>query len=62
MFLALQRLPEADRTALLMHVQDGLSYAAIASALGLSTAAVKVRVHRARIKLREIVSRTEDKP
>jgi DNA-directed RNA polymerase specialized sigma24 family protein len=33
-------------------VQDGLSYAAIASALGLSTAAVKVRVHRARIKLR----------
>ena len=42
MFVALQELPEADRTALLMHVQDGLSYAAIASALGLSTAAVKV--------------------
>jgi RNA polymerase sigma-70 factor (ECF subfamily) len=51
-FEALQALPEADRAALLMHVQDGLSYAAIASALGLSTAAVKVRVHRARIKLR----------
>ena len=51
-FVALQGLPEADRTALLLHVQDGLSYAAIASALGLSTAAVKVRVHRARIKLR----------
>ena len=49
---ALQSLPEVDRAALLMHVQEGLPYAAIASALGLSTAAVKVRVHRARIKLR----------
>jgi len=46
---ALQVLPEADRAALLMHVQDGLPYATIASVLGLSTAAVKVRVHRARI-------------
>ena len=53
-FDALQALPEADRAALLMHVQDGLSYAAIASTLGLSIAAVKVRVHRARIKLREL--------
>jgi RNA polymerase sigma-70 factor (ECF subfamily) len=61
-FRALQELPEADRTALLMHVQDGLSYAAIASALGRSTAAVKVRVHRARIKLRAMCSRTEDEP
>ena len=51
---ALQALPEADRAALLMHAQDGLPYAAIASALGLSIAAVKVRVHRARIKLRRL--------
>jgi RNA polymerase sigma-70 factor (ECF subfamily) len=50
---ALQRLPEDDREALLMYAQDGLSYASIASALGLSLAAVKVRVHRARIRLRE---------
>ena len=49
---ALQGLPETDRAALLMHAQDDLPYAAIASALGLSTAAVKVRIHRARIKLR----------
>ena len=53
-FEALQALPEADRAALLMHAQDGLPYAAIASALGLSIAAVKVRVHRARIKLRRM--------
>jgi len=51
---ALQALPEADRAALLMHAQDGLPYAAIAAALGLSIAAVKVRVHRARIKLRRM--------
>jgi RNA polymerase sigma-70 factor (ECF subfamily) len=51
---ALQTLPEADRAALLMHAQDGLPYAAIASALGLSIAAVKIRVHRARIKLRRM--------
>jgi RNA polymerase sigma-70 factor (ECF subfamily) len=51
---ALQAMPEADRAALLMHAQEGLPYAAIGSALGLSTAAVKVRVHRARIKLRRL--------
>jgi RNA polymerase sigma-70 factor (ECF subfamily) len=51
---ALQTLPETDRAALLLHAQDGLSHAAIASMLGLSTTAVKVRVHRARIKLRQL--------
>jgi RNA polymerase sigma-70 factor (ECF subfamily) len=53
-FEALQALPETDRAALLMHTQDGLPYSAIAAALGLSIAAVKVRVHRARIKLRRL--------
>jgi RNA polymerase sigma-70 factor, ECF subfamily len=53
-FKALQALPDTDRAALLMHAQDGLPYAAIASVLGLSIAAVKVRVHRARIKLRRL--------
>jgi RNA polymerase sigma-70 factor (ECF subfamily) len=51
---ALQSLPEADRAALLMHAQDDLPYAEIARALGLSLTAVKVRVHRARIKLRQL--------
>jgi RNA polymerase sigma-70 factor, ECF subfamily len=51
---ALQALPEVDRAALLMHAQDGLPYAVIASALGLSIPAVKVRIHRARIKLRRM--------
>jgi RNA polymerase sigma-70 factor (ECF subfamily) len=51
---ALQSFPEVDRAALLMHVLDDLPYAVIAKALGLSITAVKVRVHRARLKLREL--------
>ena len=50
----LQVLPEVDRAALLMHVQDDLPYATIAAALGLSVAAVKVKVHRARIRLNQL--------
>jgi len=37
-----------------MHAQDGLLYSEIARALGLSLTAVKVRIHRARIKLRQL--------
>jgi len=59
---AMQALPEVDRAALLMHAQDGLPYAVIATALGLSIAAVKVRVHRARIKLRALYNPKGDEP
>jgi RNA polymerase sigma-70 factor (ECF subfamily) len=51
---ALQQLPEVDRAALLMRAQDGIPYEEIAVALGLSLAAVKVRVHRARLRLSEL--------
>ncbi len=51
-FRSLQSLPEVDRAALLMHVQDEMPYAEIAAALGLSIGAVKVRIHRARFKLK----------
>jgi RNA polymerase sigma-70 factor (ECF subfamily) len=47
----LQDLPETDRAALLMRAQQELPYEEIARALGLSVAAVKVKVHRARLKL-----------
>lgn len=59
---ALQSLPEIDRSALLMHVQDGLPYAAIAIALGSSVAAIKVRIHRARIKLKQLCKLVEVQP
>lgn len=48
---ALQELPEVDRAAVLMRAQDGMSYEEIAGALGLTLAAVKVKVHRARVRL-----------
>lgn len=51
---ALQELAEIDRAALLMRAQDGMPYDEIAAALGLSLAAAKVRVHRARLKLAEL--------
>jgi RNA polymerase sigma-70 factor (ECF subfamily) len=50
---ALQRLPEIDRAALLMRAADDMPYEEIARALGLSLASVKVRIHRARLALRD---------
>lgn len=47
----LAQLPAIDRAALMLRVRDGLSYDDIAAALGLSVAAAKVKVHRARLKL-----------
>lgn len=48
---ALQSLPEIDRTALILKVYEDLPYAEIARLLGLTVAAVKVKIHRARIRL-----------
>jgi RNA polymerase sigma-70 factor (ECF subfamily) len=48
---ALERLPEIDRAALLLHVREQMPYQDIASVLGLSVPAVKVKVHRARARL-----------
>ena len=47
----LQQMPEIDRTVLLLRVQEGWSYQEIADAVGLSLPAVKVRIHRTRLKL-----------
>ena len=54
----LQKLPEADRAALLMRAQHEMPYEDIAKTLGVSLAAVKVIIHRARLKLAEVRSRT----
>lgn len=48
---AMQALPEADRTALLLRVQHGLSYDEIARTMQLPLSTVKVKIHRARLKL-----------
>ena len=52
---AVYALPEIDRTLLLLRAEDGLSYEDIASATGLSVAAAKVKVFRARAKLAAIL-------
>jgi RNA polymerase sigma-70 factor (ECF subfamily) len=52
---ALAGLPEVDRAAVLMRADDGLAYEEIAAALGISVASAKVKVHRARLKLAEVL-------
>jgi len=48
---AIQSLPEADRAAFLLRVQYELPYDEIARILQLSLTSVKVKIHRARLKL-----------
>ena len=55
---ALRQLPEPDRAALLMRA-DRQPYEEIARTLRLSLTAVKVRVHRSRIKLLEMCQKKE---
>ena len=54
---AIDDLPEDYRTAFLMHDVEGLSNPEIAEMLGISLPAVKSRVHRSRLFLRERLSR-----
>ena len=56
----IQTLPEADRTALVLRLQNELSYEEIASILSISLAAAKVKVHRARLKLTEYMRGQEE--
>lgn len=48
---ALAALPELDRTALLLRVDEKLSYAEIAAILKITPVAARVRVHRTRARL-----------
>lgn len=54
---ALSRLPERQRTALLLADHAGLPYAEVASSVGASPAAVKVLIHRARTNFRQAYER-----
>jgi RNA polymerase sigma-70 factor, ECF subfamily len=51
--MALQEMSELDRAAVLMRAQQEMSYEDIARTLGISLAAVKVKIHRARLRLTE---------
>lgn len=48
---AVQQLPELDRVVLLLRAEEGMAYEEIAIVTGLSVAAAKVRVFRARAAL-----------
>ena len=52
---ALQQLPELDRAALLMRANDEMSYAEIGAALGIAEVSARVKVHRARLALAQLV-------
>jgi RNA polymerase sigma-70 factor (ECF subfamily) len=54
---AINDLPDDYRTAFLMHDVEGMSNPEIAESLGISLPAVKSRVHRSRLFLRERLSR-----
>ena len=56
---ALQQIKEVDRTAFILRVQHELPYEEIARVLGLSLSAVKVKVHRVRLKLISMVNDEE---
>jgi RNA polymerase sigma factor (sigma-70 family) len=56
---ALRRLPEEDRAALTMAAIEGLPYEQIAAALDVSVGAIKVRIHRARVKLNRLLDAKE---
>ena len=56
----IQTLPKVDRAALILRLQDELSYEEIASILNISLAAAKVKVHRARLKLTEYMRQQEE--
>ncbi len=49
---AIQRLPESQREALVLSLDEDLRYEQIAAILGCSVAAVKVRIHRARLEIK----------
>lgn len=51
---ALQELPEIDRAVLLMRAQEEMPYEEIAQALELPVTTIKVKVHRARLKLMQV--------
>jgi RNA polymerase sigma-70 factor (ECF subfamily) len=59
---ALDRLPDDDRELLRLLAWEELAREEIAVVMGLSRATVRVRLHRARARLREAMRAVEDEP
>ena len=56
---AMQRLDEDERDILSLTISGDLKYKDIATITGISEGTIKVKVHRARIKLKEILKKGE---
>jgi RNA polymerase sigma-70 factor (ECF subfamily) len=56
----IQTLNHTDRAALIMRLQDELSYEEIARILNISLAATKVKIHRSRLKLSACMRKQEE--
>lgn len=56
---AWHRLRETDKTALFLRAEQGLTYEELAVILNLSTTAAKVKVHRARSRLKSLLANQE---
>jgi RNA polymerase sigma-70 factor (ECF subfamily) len=56
----LARLPEAQRTAFELMQRDGLTLREVATALGTTENAIKLRAHRARTALRAAIDLSDD--
>jgi RNA polymerase sigma-70 factor, ECF subfamily len=54
---ALTQLPEAQRTLLLLLHQQGLDQPTVAATLGITENSLRVQLHRARQRLKELMSR-----
>jgi len=55
-----QELPDAQRLAWLLRDQSGLEFAEIAESLGTTQANVRVLLHRARLRLMEVINQFEE--
>ena len=56
---AMQRLEETERDILALIVSSNLTYRDIAEVTGISEANVKVKVHRARVKIKKMLTMGE---
>jgi RNA polymerase sigma-70 factor (ECF subfamily) len=62
LWAALEELKPTYATPFLMKYRDGLTYQAMSERLDVSVGALKVRVHRARKKLRRLLEERHDDP
>ena len=60
LWAAVSRLPEKLRTAVHLHYAEGYATEEIAALLGVPPATVRTRLHRARLRLKELLGGMDD--